>query len=97
MFFIRLLNIFLLADYRASLKTHLVKEKTDRCSRGKESPRSSADALQEGSTQHMLRIAVFSQKGFLEMPYNIIPKYSIYFNTHNQLKFSSFLCTLHKA
>ena len=51
-----------LEDYylRASLKTHLVKEKTDRCGRCKENPRSSADALQEGSTQHMPCIAVFS-------------------------------------
>ena len=37
-----------------------------------EKPRSRAFALREGVTQQMLCIAVFSQKGFLEMPFILI-------------------------
>jgi hypothetical protein len=57
--------------YRASLKTRLIKEKTDRCGSCKESFRRRAFALQGRLTKQMSCIAVFSQKGFLEMPYNI--------------------------
>ena len=53
---------------RASLKTRLIKEKTDRCGSCKESFRRRADALQGRLTKQMTCIAVFSQKGFLEMP-----------------------------
>ena len=54
---------------RASLKTRLIKEKTDRCGSCKESFRRRAFALQGRLTKQMSCIAVFSQKGFLEMPY----------------------------
>ena len=55
--------------YRASLKTRLIKEKPDRCGSCKETFRRRAAALRGRLTQQMLCIAVFSQKGFLEMPY----------------------------
>ena len=54
----------------ASLKTRLIKEKTDRCGSCKETFRRRAAALRGRLTQQMSCIAVFSQKGFLEMPLN---------------------------
>ena len=58
-------------SFRAYLKTRLIKEKTDRCGSCKESFRRRAFALQGRLTQQMSCIAVFSQKGFLEMPLNL--------------------------
>ena len=55
--------------YRASLRTRLIKEKTDRYGSCKETFRRRAVALQGRLTKQMTCIAVFSQKGFLEMPY----------------------------
>ena len=55
-------------DIWASLKTRLIKEKTDRCGSCKETFRRRAAALRGRLTQQMSCIAVFSQKGFLEMP-----------------------------
>ncbi|MBR6669724.1 MAG: hypothetical protein IKL31_03130, partial [Ruminococcus sp.] len=60
---------------RASLKTRLIKEKTDRCGSCKETFRRRAAALRGRLTQQMSCIDVFSQKGFLEMP-------RIYFSDH---------------
>ena len=54
---------------RASLKTRLIKEKADRYDSCKETFRRRAAALRGRLTQQMSCIAVFSQKGFLEMPY----------------------------
>ena len=54
--------------FRASLKTRLIKEKTDRCGSCKKTFRRRAAALRGRLTQQMTCIAVFSQKGFLEMP-----------------------------
>ena len=56
-------------NFRAFLKTRLIKEKTDRCGSCKETFRRRAAALRGRLTQQMSCIAVFSQKGFLEMPY----------------------------
>ncbi len=56
-------------NYRASIKTRLIKEKTDRYDSCKETFRRRAVALQGRLTKQMTCIAVFSQKGFLEMPY----------------------------
>ena len=53
---------------RASLKTRLIKEKADRYGSCKETSRRRAVALQGRLTQQMSCIAVFSQKGFLEIP-----------------------------
>ena len=52
----------------ASLKTRLIKEKADRYDSYKETFRRRAAALRGRLTQQMSCIAVFSQKGFLEMP-----------------------------
>ncbi len=57
--------------YRVSLKTRLIKEKTDRYESCKETFRRRAVALQGRLTKQMTCIAVFSQKRFLEMPYII--------------------------
>jgi hypothetical protein len=57
--------------FRASLKTRLIKEKTDRCGSCKETFRRRASALQGRLTKQMSCIAIFSQKGFLEMPFHI--------------------------
>ncbi|MBQ6943943.1 MAG: hypothetical protein IJN43_06375, partial [Ruminococcus sp.] len=46
----------------------LIKEKTDRYDSCKETFRRRAVALQGRLTKQMTCIAVFSQKGFLEMP-----------------------------
>ena len=59
---------FACANFRASLKTRLIKEKTDRCGSCKETFRRRAAALRGRMTKHLSGIAVFSQKGFLEMP-----------------------------
>ncbi|MBR3901474.1 MAG: hypothetical protein IKJ60_08005, partial [Ruminococcus sp.] len=45
-----------------------IKEKTDRCGSCKETFRRRAVALQGRLTKQMTCIAVFSQKGFLEIP-----------------------------
>ena len=50
-------------------KTRLIKEKTDRCGNCKETFRRRAIALQGRLTKQMTCIDVFSQKGFLEMPF----------------------------
>ena len=81
---------------RASLKTRLIKEKTDRCGSCKESFRRRAFALQGRLTQQMSCIAVFSQKGFLEMPFiSLIGFAKKYFNFNGEfsryLKSRSFL------
>ena len=55
--------------FRASVKTRLIKEKTDRYDSCKETYRRRAVALQGRLTKQMTCIAVFSQKGFLEMPF----------------------------
>ena len=55
--------VIIIISYRASLKTRLIKEKTDRCGSCKESFRRRAFALQGRLTQQMSCIAVFSQKG----------------------------------
>ena len=49
---------------RVSLKTRLIKEKTDRYDSCKETFRRRAVALQGRLTKQMTYIAVFSQKGF---------------------------------
>ena len=54
---------------RASLKTRLIKEKTDRYDSCKETFRRRAVALQGRLTKQITCIAVFSQKEFLEMPF----------------------------
>ena len=58
----------MIVSIRASLKTRLIKEKTDRYDSCKETFRRRAVALQGRLTKQMSCIAVFSQKGFLEMP-----------------------------
>ncbi len=55
-------------ELRASLKTRLIKEKTDRYGSRKETFRRRAAALQGRLTKQLICIAAFSQKGFLEMP-----------------------------
>ena len=55
--------------FRASLKTRLIKEKADRYGSCKETFRRRAVALQGRLTQQMSCLAVFSKKGFLEMPF----------------------------
>ena len=79
--------------YRASLKTRLIKEKTDMCGSCKESFRRRAVALQGRLTKQMTCIAVFSQKGFLEMPYSFILAQSavLKFNKTRAAEISSFL------
>ena len=59
----------MIVSIRASLKTRLIKEKTDRYDSCKETFRRRAVALQGRLTKQMSCIAVFSQKGFLEMPF----------------------------
>ena len=60
--------VIIIISYRASLKTRLIKEKADRYGSRKETFRRRAVALQGRLTQQMSCIAVFSQKGFLEIP-----------------------------
>ena len=64
---------------RVSLKTRLVKGKTDRYGSCKETFRRRAVALQGRLTKQMTCIAVFSQKGFLEMPLKLWRKRAIRF------------------
>ena len=64
-------KVLFIKIFRASLKTRLIKEKTDRCGSCKETFRRRAAALRGRLTQQMSFIAVFSQKGFLEMPFII--------------------------
>ena len=60
------------ADLRASQKTRLIKEKTDRCGSCKKSFRRRAFALQGRLTKQMSCIAVFFSKGLFRDALNII-------------------------